>query len=80
MTLDKARAIRAAHVQGEPVKALDLQMALIVIAESAPLKPGSRRQKLRLPALSPYVRMKANAALLYQLGLALGRIEGRKAA
>lgn len=79
MTLDEAKALRAAQVQGKPVNAMELQRALILIEESAPLKPGSRRQKMRLPALSPHARMKVNAVLLYRLGLALGRIEGARA-
>jgi hypothetical protein len=79
VTLDEAKVIRAMQVCGKPVKATELQRALIVIEESKPLRPGSRRQKMRLPALSPHARMKVNAVLLFRLGLELGRIEGARA-
>lgn len=80
MNLDQAREVRAAHLQGRPVKAIDLQRALILIEESRPMPKGGRRYKVRLPALSPYCRERVNAVLLWKLGLALGLIEGRKAA
>lgn len=80
MNLDDAKRIRADHVMGLPVKALDLQLALIVIEESSPRPKGGRRYKLRLPQLSRAERFRVNGIRLYRLGLALGRIEGRKAA
>lgn len=80
MNLEQARQIRAAQVQGKPVKALELQRALILIEENRPMPKGGRRPKVRLPALSPYCRERVNAVLLWKLGLALGLIEGRKAA
>jgi len=72
MTKEQARAIRAAQLRGEPVKAVDLQTAINVL--------GSKRtNKMTLPALRDDVRERVNSLLIYRLGLALGRIQATRA-
>lgn len=80
MTLTEAIEIRARQLNGKPVLALELQEAIAVINENRPRPKGGRAPKFRLPAINPVERMRVNAVLLYRLGLALGRIEERKAA
>lgn len=74
MTRKEAAEIRAAHLQGKPVLALELQEACRVLSKKAEPK------KLRLPDLSRPDKERVNAVLLYNLGRAMGRIEERKAA
>jgi hypothetical protein len=78
MTRTDAIAIRVRHLCGEPVKALDLQEAILVIQSTE--KRTGRPYKFKLPAIKPVDRERINACLLYRLGMALGRIEERKAA
>lgn len=78
MNLDDAKRIRADQLAGKPVKALELQRAVILLAESGPPRPG-RRHKLHLPPLTPFARMKVNATLLFRLGLEIGRAEASRA-
>jgi hypothetical protein len=78
MTREEAIALRVKHLCGEPVKALELQEAVIVIQSTA--KRTGRPYKFKLPAIRALEREKMNACLLYRLGMALGRIEERKAA
>jgi hypothetical protein len=77
MTREQAIAIRIKHLCGEPVKALELQEAVIVIQATA--KRTGRPYKFRLPKIEPIARERMNACLLYRLGMALGRIEVRAA-
>lgn len=79
MTLDDAIRIRTRQLQGEPVHALVLQRALAVIEANRPKRVG-RPYKTRLPVIPAPERERLNAVLLYRLGIALGRIQERKAA
>lgn len=66
MTKEQARAIRAAQLRGEPVKAIDLQAAINVL--------GTRRtNKLTIPCLRDEVRHRGNLVLMFNLGRAIGR-------
>lgn len=80
MNLTEAIEIRARQLNGKPVLALQLQEAIEVINAYRPRQKGGRPPKFRLPIINPVERMRVNAVLLYRLGLALGRIEERKAA
>lgn len=80
MTLEHAMHIRAQQLQGKPVHALDLQDAVHTIQLHRPRPKGGRPPKFRLPTLRPADREVMNAMLLYRLGMAMGRIEERKAA
>lgn len=73
MTRAEAIAIREAQVAGKPVLALELQEACRVLSK----KPEPK--KLHLPDLSRPERERVNAVLAHNLGLALGRIQERKA-
>lgn len=66
MTKEQARAIRAAQLRGEPVKAIDLQQAITVLGTK-------RSSKMRIPPLRQEVRERANLALMFNLGKALAR-------
>lgn len=68
MTREQAMDIRSAHVQGKPVLALELQEAIRVLRK----RPEPRR--LRLPELSRPEKERINAVLVYNLGLAIGRL------
>jgi len=72
MTKEQARAIRAAQLRGEPVKAVDLQAAINVLGTK-------RTNKMTLPTLRDDVRERVNSLLIYRLGLALGRIQATRA-
>lgn len=74
MTLQEAIEIRSQQLQGIPVKALDLQEALVLIQERPRRKPG-RPYKFRLPVLSKDDRDRMNGMLLLQLGRLQGRAE-----
>lgn len=74
MTKAVAMAIRAAHLEGKPVLALELREACRILSKT----PEPR--KLKLPDLPRPERERVNAILAYNLGRALGRIEERKAA
>lgn len=74
MTRAEAIEVRAAHLQGRPVLALELQEACRVLSKKV------ERRKLRLPELSRPEKERINAVLLFNLGRALGRFDERKAA
>lgn len=65
MTKERAAAIRAAQLRGEPVKAIDLQEAINVLGTR-------RRNKMALPTLRQEVRNRVNLVLMFNLGKALG--------
>ena len=67
MTRQEAAEIRAAHLQGKPVLALELQEACRVLSK----KPEPK--KLKLPDLSRPVRERVNMVLMFNLGRAMGR-------
>jgi hypothetical protein len=65
VTKEQARAIRAAQLRGEPVKAIDLQAAISVLS-------SKRHNKARLPVLRQDIRERVNLVLMFNLGKALG--------
>lgn len=69
MTRERAMAIRAAQLRGEPVSAIDLQTAIAVLA-------SKRGNKMRLPALRAEVRNRVNMVLMFNLGRAIGGSHG----
>jgi len=66
MTREEAMAVRAAQLQGDPVKALELQQAVHVLSRR-------RNRKFVLPPLPRPVRELANATLCFNLGKALSK-------
>jgi hypothetical protein len=60
MTREEARQIRAAQLQGQPVKAVDLQTAIWTLSK--------RKDRMHLPKLPKQVKDMANAVLLLNLG------------
>lgn len=72
MTRDEAIALRRQQLYGEPVNALLLQQAIAVIQATA-LSSARKPYKYRLPTLKHDVKETANAILLFNLGLWLGR-------
>jgi hypothetical protein len=64
MTREEARQIRAAQLQGQPVKAVDLQTAIWTLSK--------RRDRMHLPRLPKEIKDMANAVLLFNLGKAIG--------
>lgn len=66
MTRERAAAIRAAHLRGEPVKAIDLQEACHVLSTK-------RHGKFRPPPLRDDLRERANLMLMFNLGKAVAR-------
>jgi hypothetical protein len=77
MNRHEAIAIRCAQLQGKPVKALDLQEAIAVLERN---KGRGRPYKFTLPRLPPAIREATNAALCFNLGLAIGQIKQGEAA
>jgi hypothetical protein len=67
MTKAEATSVLLAHSRGVPVLAIELQEAIRV-------KSRKRDIKMRLPQLTPFYRMKVNATLLFNLGMAIGRL------
>lgn len=67
MSKDEARAVLARHVNGGPATALEVQAAIFTLEKRRPGRP----YKFQLPALSRPVREQINAALCFNLGLAL---------
>jgi hypothetical protein len=66
MNKKQAAAIRHRQLRGEPVSALDLQMAIHVL--------GSKRSnKARIPALREEVRNRVNLVLMFNIGRAIGQ-------
>jgi hypothetical protein len=80
MSPEHAIQIRADQLAGKPVLACDLLEALETIQRYRPRPKGGRPPKFRLPVLKPAMRESMNAGLIYRLGMAMGRIEERKAA
>lgn len=76
MTIAEAQAITEAHARGVPVRALELQEACRVMHK----RHKGYDPRVSLPQLSPAERNRVNGVLLYRLGLAIGRVEGRKVA
>jgi hypothetical protein len=72
MTREQAIRIRAAQLKGEPVPALYLQQAIEVIQNTG-TKIG-RPHKLKLMKIEPKERERINGILLFNLGLAIGRM------
>lgn len=64
MTRERAAAIRAAALRGEPVRALELQEAINVLSTK-------RHGKFRLPQLRAEVRERVNMVLMFNLGRAM---------
>lgn len=64
MTKEQAKAIRAAQLRGEPVKALDLQEAIRVLG-------SKRKNHIRIPELREEVRQRVNLVLMFNLGRAM---------
>ena len=71
MTREEAVAIRQRQVNGHPVLALELQEAILVLQRIGKSRCGPR--KFRLPDLPRPVKEACNAALCFNLGLAIGR-------
>lgn len=67
MNKRQAAAVRAAQLRGEPVKAVELQQAIAVLA-------SKRGNKMSLPTLRDDVQQRVNLTLMFNLGLALGRL------
>lgn len=66
MTRERAIAIRAAHLRGEPVKAMDLQEAIHVLS-------SKRHGRFRPPELRAEIRERVNLVLMFNLGKAMAR-------
>jgi hypothetical protein len=65
MTKSEAIAIRTAQLNGEPVRAGDLQDAIFTLSKR-------RNRRFVLPKLAADVRERANAVLCFNLGRAIG--------
>ena len=72
MTREQAIAIRTRQVKGEPVPAILLQEAILVIKDTG-CKKG-RPEKFRLGKLTPAEKDRADGVLLFNLGKAIGRL------
>jgi hypothetical protein len=66
MTKAEAKTIREAHLNGKPVKALDLQEAIFTLSKR-------RDRRMVLPKLPEGAMTMLNAALCFNLGRALER-------
>jgi hypothetical protein len=64
MTREEAMTIRIAHLNGEPIKVLDLQEAIAVLSATS-------ARRFRLPTLPAAIKERVNAALCFNLGRAL---------
>jgi hypothetical protein len=66
MNKKQAAAIRHAQLRGDPVSALDLQVAIQVLGTK-------RSNKVRIPALREEVRNRVNLVLMFNIGRAIGQ-------
>jgi hypothetical protein len=80
MSPEHALQIRADQLAGKPVRPYEFKDALETIHRYRHRPKGGRPPKFRLPILRQMDRERMNAILIYRLGVAMGRIEERKAA
>lgn len=86
MTLTEAYVTREKVTKGDKVTVAQIQSALILMREHDCMrqvgethKPPVNTTNVRLPTMTAFERERMNAVLLYHLGMALGRLQERKA-